>query len=930
MTEKPSAASTQSAPLVHHPFSLERPSSNKDVFLKTKPKKEEDSIQCICNYSDDDGNTIFCEECKTWQHIACYYLGREKEALEEEFRHSCADCEPRQLDTQKAAERMQARLGIQLVDGEPHDKKSKKPPSKTHKKKAKPTDLPLNGHIVGTDGSKHGSPHDHPPAKKAKTSHKSSQSISAQAPKRSPSHSAPKLSNHGHPLSPATTPPDLPIDIEFHHYAPNILSRHEDPVQIVDTNTTANLKTRNLMSLWSKPDSGQFQQDTKLEFKDVVQTKTPSPIQPPLLVETREISVPGGTCRRWSYLTIPSSIEKDIPLVELNGLIGLQKDYCEDVDNRYAELCAPLPFVFFPPYFPLYIDTRREGSKARYVRLSCSANARLDTYVSDDSDYHFWLVSDRPIAANETITLPWDFRLPEHLQGYMERLIGRNDDDVNGHPIPEIDHSGYRSLADWILTMLAEYGGCACDGGDSCAFVRFRSDFQEKLQPRPNPQKRKRAKSKPHTISPTSTGQATNSRAASEGRLNEAPEIDNNNLTEGSRSKPPSRDRTPVPAPARHGSFDTLGILTEPTNRDKRKVQIAETLFQKSAQEQQPGRKKKKTTADGTANTTSSKQRNRHSISHAPDKANGEDERHPVDAGTSGSKSGSPTSSVSHTAINSIGNAGLRHASVSSDSRRSPSTSRNYSSTAVQTELYDDKEQSPKPRSQRRVVSLAMRLMHQRRLDSSRAQQKPAGAMELDSPVTTKSSQSSPSSVHKRISLSSSTSADADIPMPDATPTTASIIETSPLLSNGIAPAVSPTIVRSPELRVQMPPVPAFTIPPSTTIVSTPLSAPPSANGSTLQSPFSTSNTTSSFAPPAVNGIAATPSPIKKKMSLSEYKNKANKAAASAKPSTEPSHPLKAASIIGDTLNITTNGDHEVKELEKSAVDSSMKETAAA
>jgi hypothetical protein len=40
----------------------------------TNPLEEEDyTIKCICNYTDDDGNTVFCENCQTWQHIECYY-----------------------------------------------------------------------------------------------------------------------------------------------------------------------------------------------------------------------------------------------------------------------------------------------------------------------------------------------------------------------------------------------------------------------------------------------------------------------------------------------------------------------------------------------------------------------------------------------------------------------------------------------------------------------------------------------------------------------------------------------------------------------------------------------------------------------------------------------------------------------------------------
>ena len=53
---------------------------------------------CICAYADDDGNTIFCERCTTWQHIDCYYPHRAKDASREDFEHVCAECRPRPME----------------------------------------------------------------------------------------------------------------------------------------------------------------------------------------------------------------------------------------------------------------------------------------------------------------------------------------------------------------------------------------------------------------------------------------------------------------------------------------------------------------------------------------------------------------------------------------------------------------------------------------------------------------------------------------------------------------------------------------------------------------------------------------------------------------------------------------------------------------
>lgn len=892
------------------PVALDRPE-------KAKPQEDEGIIKCICNFAHDDGATVFCEKCNTWQHIDCYYhpLGEAEKVKQEDFDHSCADCNPRVLDKHQAMERQRKRLGLQPDEDSPHDKRPKKAPTKTQKKKIKPSDLQLNGHPIGVDGSKHGSPQDHPPSKKPKLSHKSSQSVSSQAPKRSPSHSAPRAI-HSHPLSPATTPPDLPNDFEIHHYTQQFLDLcDESDVQIVDTNTYANLKTQTKVSDWLKSGHEHFRKDTGCDFKEVIQTTKPPPLDHTLRVESKEVPVSQDTMLRWQYLTTSSAIDKDVPMMELNGIVGLQKDYCEEPENQWPDLCAPLPFVFFPPSLPLFIDTRKEGSNARYVRRSCKPNASIDTYhLSDGSVFHFWLVSDRPISANEQITLPWEFRFPGTTQKRFVRLLGLGDEETNGHIAADIDQPDYLFISDWIRRILSEYGGCACDLGNDCAFIRFHRNYQEKVQPRPNPQKRKRAKTKTHTISPTSTGQATNSRAASEGHLDEMTETDVN-IAAGSRSKPPSRDRTP----ARHGSFDNLGILTEPTNRDKRKVQIAETLFQKSAQEQQQApRKKKKASTDVTinfaVNSNTAKPRGRTGNSEASDKPNGTYEPRYVDAGTSGSKPVSPTSATSHHPTRSI----KPQASTALGSRRSSSdTSRTYSDAAVQTEQGPDHRAKPRPK--RRVMSLTMRLMAQKRRDC--LPQRPASVMNLDSPATTKSSLGSPSAVPKQCPLSSPTSAaDVDAPMTDALPAPRNVVTSSPPMTNGNESIINTKEAKSPELRVSMPPPTAFTSPTSATSV-TAVTTPISINGSVTQSPFSVTNLPGPFAPPVANGNTATPSPIKKKMSLSEYKNKANKAAASARSAPDNTHPLKIASSSMDTLKTASNGDHGTSDLDRPTAD---------
>ena len=879
--------------------------SARDIPRKQEAAEEEPyTIKCICGFSDDDGNTIFCETCETWQHIECYYPHHMEDALRPNFAHSCADCEPRSLDRQQAIARQRARTTAPLV-AEAADKKPKRPPAKSHKKKPKPTDVLINGTQPGAPESvKHISPHDNPPPpKKAKNSHKPSQSISSQAPKRSPSHGNAKAA-HGHPLSPATTPPDLPDDFELHNYSSGFLSLYNDQAyQIVNTNSCDNLQVSNAMSAWPR-DPEKMQIETGLLYEDVFQ-QLPANIDAirarPEIEQSKKVISP-GTVVHWPCLSAPSTIEKDVPLMEVNGQVGFQAVYCADPENRWAELTAPLPFVLFHPLLPLYIDTRREGSEARFVRRSCRPNALLETYLSTGSEYHFWLVSDRQIAAKEQITIPWDFRFPTTEKAHALRLLGLSDDLAGAQVEQSADENDYQKYAGWVHLILSEHGGCACNLGPECAFARFHRNYLAKAQLRPNPPKQKKRKPKAqHAISPTSTGHATNSRAPSEGHLDDIPEHDRRSVSSSSRSKPPSRDMTPV---ARQGSLDTLGILTEPTDRDKRKVAMVEDTFRRmeQQQQQQPPRKRKRL-SDGTG-TSNGKTSKPNSAAQTPNLPSGFPERGYVDAGTgtARSKSASPSSGTSpmHT-IHARKDPRPRTSSAHSGSRPvSIAPQSNYCDAAVQTDFPDSNEiATPKRRVGPCLRKRMLDNWHHFRLEEEerakrRAVERPPSAMSVDSHGERDAMLSSPASVKEAGQVvGASPSASAGL---DGRPTS-SARSVSPMTTHagGGASTANLAKTKSPDLRVQMPPVPGFE---RSTAAPSPASATPlsAASSTMVQSPFLVTGFPSPFAPPPMNGIAATPSPIKKKLSLSDYKSRMNKAAA-ARPSvgTTPLKPVSSA-----------------------------------
>lgn len=913
MTEKPLQVLTQGATPIQTGFNSAASISAIDAQTVSESVDEEPyTIKCICNFDEDDGNTIYCETCDTWQHIECFYPGRVADASRADFDHSCADCKPRPLDRRHAIDHQQNRQNKASNDS--GDKKPKRPPTKSHKKKSKPSDVQVNGYH-DPDGRRNGSPQDHHP-KKAK-GHRSNQSISSQI-KRSPPYN-PRPQSHGHPPSPAHTPPDLPSDFQVHSYSEHFLNLydHDHNVQTLHTNSFASLAVTNSLSSWLQ-DSEKLREDAGVTNReDVFQTLLVSPDRlswPELSVVSRKDTKLDGVTLHWKSLVTPRNLTDTGRIGELNGLVGFQKDYCNDVENRWQEYVHPKPFIFFHPRLPLFIDTRDEGSICRYVRRSCRPNTALETFIANKSEYHFWLVSDRPLAANEQITIPWDFRFPTQSRSRFLHLLNLGDEDGAPFDGADITEEEYQQLTNMIDLVLSDYGGCACDLGTDCSFARFHRNYHGKSHAQSNGVKTKKGrKPKQNHFSPTSTGHATNSRAASEGQQEQYDEDDRRSVSGSSRSKPNSRDMTPL-----HGVSEVNGIIAETSDREKRKLAMVEENFRKMEDKQgQPPRKKKRASEGSTANLPTisnpthlaSKSRQKSvaprtsALQAHTAHAGGPRGRQYVDASTSRHQSGSPFGAISPTqATNLTEGSASRQASVPYLPQRSALTSRVvYTDSSMQTDnvenaWYSSAKQSPTVKKS--IIPLSKRLLKNRQnlrleifarqstngVNDTSAGNSPSLSMELDtsmpddrcppdSPIDARGRRGSIASSTPSVDMSGA----VDVIMSDA----------SVALPNHLKkPQPPPWPVANiegahhgsghPDLRVQMPPTPSFSTPNlSGTLPG--LNTPSSAPAATAQSPLGTPHLPNSFIMNAVNGVIHT-SPVKttKKLSLSDYKLKMN------------------------------------------------------
>jgi hypothetical protein len=566
-------------------------------------EEESSTIKCICGFPEDDGSTVLCENCNTWQHILCYYGSTQ---LVPDI-HECTDCQPRPVDTKKAIERQIQRREL-LNLGERKGSKAKST-TKNHKKRVKDPlgSVQPNGWAVHSNNDLYythvrngGNPQDQPPPlKRPKTNHRSSGSVSVLNEVPAPFPGSRKRTNSmlQNGYSPVKSPtylysPDDMFSPEFM----NLYRQHD--LQPTESNMFTDLGVANDMSLWLHDREALAEATGGLQPGQVFE-RIDQPIEelekaaPVIVTRTEENSsiTAHGLHPQWRYLTVETQVLEKGYVGELKGRIGRKKDYFQEPSNRWELLRHPEPFVFFPPHLPLYIDTRQDGTSLRYIRRSCDPNVQMRIFTQKpEAGVHFCLTATRAIEPQEELTIGWEIDAE-----IRQRL---NDGIHNG----DIRKEGLKKFEPWVACILANFGGCACDKsrGRVCLLERARRQSNVHAEPTPPAKSKGRKSKKPH-VSPLSTGHATNSRAGSEAVNRNGLDDDamDTRSTSGSH-KSSSRDITP----ATHFSVD--GGDLKLSDRERRKIQQQERLFEQlEYDEQHKGKKGKRNSAGSNLNTPS-------------------------------------------------------------------------------------------------------------------------------------------------------------------------------------------------------------------------------------------------------------------------------------------------------------------------------------
>ncbi|KAF8463989.1 hypothetical protein BDZ91DRAFT_260817 [Kalaharituber pfeilii] len=424
-------------------------------------KTEESSeIRCICGFTHDDGFTIACDQCDTWQHGFCVDIAED----EVPDRYECPSCLPRPLDVRKATEYQKNRQ-----DREEKSRRKKPKASTTNASRRKDvSNLAVHNNGPG------------PPLVQDR--------VGGSVKPPTPKETQPSRKRGNNRAAAPANPPIInsyfpePTNGAFTHSVGLLTPNAPSPTQTVGTDRNVDGD--------SDTDMEKSNQTFMYDFTDITNKKdhyANKEVQ--MFVEAMASSVPDE--RRFSSEDIPARLPgvsvkpafnsssysqsqrfiitldtacREGQLVAIcKGDIVFEQSYKHDGINQYSILRHPKPHVFFHPPTHICIDSRIHGSIARFAKRSCRPNTILDTLVVDGSEVMFGLFAAKPLEANAVLTIEWEWSGSQAIQ----RL-------VNGTELDQLDNEDYQDALNWVNQLVSDIGDCACVDKEECLFTKMR------------------------------------------------------------------------------------------------------------------------------------------------------------------------------------------------------------------------------------------------------------------------------------------------------------------------------------------------------------------------------------------------------------------------------------------------------------------------
>lgn len=570
------------------------------------PEDAEDSsgeINCICEISDDDGFTICCDKCDTWQHLVCVQITKENLPA----KYYCPKCSPRQLDVSKAKEIQRQRRADEQAK---RSHKKKRPAATSHKKKE---------HTNGSNGSALGkmssttekataqglgklpSPKEVQQPSARKRGHRASQStnIAGSHPSLQPAAVGPTaFINNSAAVPPCS--PNVPVstrsgETESDTDYEKSTKKYKQEYTSISANSPdqyADLAVQTFIENLASPSSG-YLADHGEPLIHYGHEKFASIVWPkisvrPLPDSSRSYS--GSGCHRPS-LVLETPVSPGQLVTMYKGEVAFTKSRQDEFKNQFDVLCHPKLYVLFHPNLPIYIDARKCGSHARFVRRSCRPNLEVRTVVVE-KQVCFGLFAKDAIRTGTPLTLSWDCgETPEASE------LARESVEWN-----MVRAKTLNKLANRTIQLTKKIGDCQCSGGNDCPLAKIKNGASVLKPPSANGIRRKLpVKGNPSTEPSMPVASKEPSPERGSAVPNDDDEDDNRSVSvPSSRSKPRSRDLTPSTVP------DTAVETGEMTGREARKFKEVLSRIEKQQQEEQlPSvkRRKRNSTASLPAGT---------------------------------------------------------------------------------------------------------------------------------------------------------------------------------------------------------------------------------------------------------------------------------------------------------------------------------------
>jgi hypothetical protein len=411
MTENPTSPS---APGLPHPPSNATSIPTPDEISDTGGGE----IRCICEINEDDGHTVYCDKCGTWQHVICMQIP--PGTVLSEYEYSCVRCSPRPVESTRARELQRKRRRDEK------NNRRKRSNTTTHKKK----EAPPNGISPGV--AKLPSPREPQAPTSRKRSHRASHSAG---------HAG---SGTGSPLHFIDRNGDAESDTDSDKY------KYEFNDISSEQNKYTSEKVKSFLTESVAKNGDSPRRYSQRDFPKASVKMVP------------ESSKAYSEHSRWCFV-LEASCPRGKPIAVFKGEVGFQDQYKEEPINQYGLWHHPKPYVVFHPDLPIYIDARRYGSESRFVRRSCRPNSTVKTITLDNADVNFGLFAIDSIKAGTELTLGWDWNGSK-----LSHLADERFD------FSKLTADELKQAALWVDNLLEKMGECACAGGSECLLAKVK------------------------------------------------------------------------------------------------------------------------------------------------------------------------------------------------------------------------------------------------------------------------------------------------------------------------------------------------------------------------------------------------------------------------------------------------------------------------